>query len=269
MAINDQEPTLTLMPRARAAANKALELRPGFPDALVSLGCVKSIFDWDWEGGARDLEEATRRQPGSATPHAHYAVFNLQARGMWDAAIEHMRTAMRLDPVAHVPARDLGLIHFMRRDWDEAERSWRLAEDLSPGYRGCMYWRARMAIETGRCEEAITALEARWSADPTNSRVLATIGYAWARDGESQNARAIIDDLTARASCTRVPPLNFAIVWLGLKEWDRALDCLEQACQERAAALYQFGVDPLYDPIRAHPRGEALRLAMRLPITSS
>ena len=63
----------------------------------------------------------------------------------------------------------------------------------------------------------------------------------------------------------RVPPLDFATAWLGLGNWDQALQWLEKACEERAAPLYQFGVDPIYDPIRAHPRGEALRLAMGLP----
>jgi TolB-like protein/Tfp pilus assembly protein PilF len=268
MAINDQAPTLSLMPRARAAAHKALELRPAYPDALVSLGCVKSIFDWDWEGGARDLEEAARRHPGSAAVHGMFGVFNLQARGMWDEAVSRMRMALRLDPVSHVLVRDLGLIHYMRRAWDEAEHAWRQAEELAPGYQGCVFWRAWMAIETGHAEQAIPVLEARWAAGPANTRVLATLAYAWARLGQPAKAREILADLEQRARKGRVPPLNFAIVRLGLEEHDLALDCLEQACEERAAALYQFAVDPIYDPIRSHPRAEAMRLAMRLPITS-
>jgi eukaryotic-like serine/threonine-protein kinase len=266
MAINDQESTLKLMPRALSAAHKALELRPGFPEALVSLGCVKSLFNWQWEDGARDMEDALRRQPGLAAGHSWYAILNLQARGKWPEAIGRMERALRLDPVAHVTVRDLGLIHFMRRAWDDAEKSWRQAEELSPGYRGCLFWRARLAIETGHFDEALKTLEARWTADPGNTRVFATIAHAWARRGDAARSRAILDDLTAMARTTRVPPLNFAVVHLGLEQWDQALDWLDKACEERAAALYQFAVDPMYDPIRAHPRAEALRLAMGLPL---
>jgi len=269
MAINDQERTLSLMPRARAASNKALELRPGYPEALVSLGCVKSIFDWDWGGGARDLREAAQRQPDSALAHHMYAVFNLQARGQWTEALDRMNTALRLDPVSHVTHRDLGLIHFMRRAWDEAERAWRQAEELAPGYRGCEHWRARMDIETGNFERALASLEARWKAGPPNTRVLATIGYAYARRGDEARAHEIFEELRARSRQERVPPLNLAIVLLGLRECEPALEWLEKACEERAAALYQYAVDPLYDSIRRHPRAEAVRLAMGLKARES
>ncbi len=265
MALNDQEPTLKVMPRARSSARKALELRPGWPEGLASLGCVKSIFDWNWEGGARDLEEAIRRQPGSPTAHYLFAIISLAPRGLWREAIAAMHAALRLDPVSPLLLRDLGMIHFLRGAWDDAAAAWREAEQLAPAFRGCLFWRARMAIEMGRCDEAIAALERRLESGPANTRVLATMAYAWARSNDQGNARRILDDLTARSAMGRVPPLDFATAWLGLGNWDQALQWLEKACEERAAPLYQFGVDPIYDPIRAHPRGEALRLAMGLP----
>jgi serine/threonine-protein kinase len=265
MALNDQESTLAVMPRARAAAHKALELRPGWPEALASLGFVKSVFDWDWEGGACDLQESIRRRPGSPTAHYLYGIVNSAPCGRWSEAIGSMHAALRLDPVSPVLLRDLGVIHFMRRAWEEAEAAWRQAEELSPAFRGCLFWRARLAIETGRFDDAIDALQSRLAAGPANTRVPATMAYAWARCGARDQAEGILRDLQIRATHGRVPPLDFAIVWLGLESWEQAMDWLEKACEERAATLYQFGVDPIYDPIRAHPRAEALRLAIGLP----
>jgi TolB-like protein/Flp pilus assembly protein TadD len=266
MALNDQEPTLTVMPRARSSARKALELRPGWPEALASLGCVKSIFDWDWEGGARDFADSIARQPGSARAHYLYGIVNLAPCGLWEHAIAEMHAALTLDPVSPVLFRDLGLIHFMRGDGDAAERAWSQAEELASSFHGCLFWRARMAIAAGKSEEAISVLERRINAAPANTRVLATIAYAWARHGNEERARSILEDLTARAGNSRVPPLDFATVWLGLEETEQALTWLERACEERAAPLYHFAVDPIYDPIRAHPRAEAIRLAMGLPL---
>jgi serine/threonine-protein kinase len=264
MALNDQEPTLAVMPRARASARKALELRPSWPEALASLGCVKSIFDWDWEDGARDLEESIRRQPGSPTAHYLYGIVNLAPCGRWMEAIRSLQAALRLDPVSPILLRDLGLVHFMRRAWDEAEAAWREAEELAPGFHGCLYWRGRLEIERGNFDGAIAALEARAAAGAANTRVLATLAYAWARSGAAERATAILENLEARAKGRRVPPLDFATVRLGLGQWEQALDWLEKACEERTAALYQFGIDPIYDPIRTHPRAEVLRLAMGL-----
>jgi len=176
-----------------------------------------------------------------------------------------METALAMDPVSPVLLRDLGLIYFMQRAWDQAEARWREAEELSPAYRGCLYWRARLLIEVGNLEEAIATLQARLAAGGANTRVLATIAYAQARRGADQEAYSILEELSTRAHGSRVPPLDFATIWLGLGQIEQALDYLEKGCQEKAAALYQFGIDPLYEPLRSHPRGEALRLALRLP----
>jgi hypothetical protein len=91
------------------------------------------------------------------------------------------------------------------------------------------------------------------------------MAYACAKAGDRDRAWEILDDLTARAERGRVPPLDFATLRLGLGQWEDALGWLEKACEERAAPLFQFGVDPIYDSIRAHPRAEALRLALGLP----
>jgi serine/threonine-protein kinase len=263
MALNDQEPTLSLMPRARAAARRAMELRPGLPEVLASLGCVRSVFEWEWEAAAQDFQHATRRQPGSPTAHYLYAVVNLGPRGIFDEALDHLKQALHLDPVSPVLWRDVGLIHFLRRDFDQAELAWQEAERIAPAYRGALFWRGRLQLATGRYREALQTLEARQSAAPANTRVLATIGYAVARAGDNSRGQAILDNLTN--SPNRVPPLDLAILHLGFGDHDKALSFLETACQQRAATLYQFAVDPLYDEIRDHPRAEAIRLAIGLP----
>jgi serine/threonine-protein kinase len=265
MALNDQEPTAAVMPRAHAAARRALELRPGWPEALASSGFIKSVFDWDWDGGARDFKEAIQRQPSFSTAHYLFAIGNLTPRGFWTQAVSSLQTALSLDPVSPLLMRDLGLIYFMKRAWGDAEDSLLQAETLAPGYRGCLYWRARLLIETGETEKAIAALQARLAAGGANTRVLATIAYAQARGGVLQGAVSILDELTTRARTQRVPPLDFATIQLGLGKIEHALDSLERAFQEKAATLYQFGIDPLYDPVRSHPRGQALQRALGLP----
>jgi adenylate cyclase len=229
----------------------------------VSYGCVRSIFGWDWGGAAQDFESAIRKQPGSATAHYLYAVVNLGPRGLFDKALEHLDRALRLDPVSPVLWRDFGLIHFLRRDFDQAEEAWREAEGIAPGFRGALFWRARLQIAAGRYREGLENLEARQSGAAANTRVLATTGYAAARAGDKLRGREILQSLAN--SATPVPPLDLAIIHLGFGEIDEALGFLETACEQRAAALYQFAVDPLYDDVRDHPRGEAIRLAMGLP----
>ena len=266
MALNDQIGTLAAMARARAAARRAVELSPASPDALVSLAAVKAIFDWDWEGSERLMKRALERHPGSAVAHYLHAILVLQPQGRWEEASREMELAERLDPVSPVLLRDTGMLHFMRRDWESARLAYGRLEMLAPGFRGGLYWRARLAIEQGLFDEALQLLDMRVGAGRSNSRVTATIGYAWARSGRREDARGMLSELMhGKGWHGRVPPLDFALLYLGLEEYDEALQWLAKACEERAAPLYQFAVDPAYDCIRADARAQALRLAIGLP----
>jgi TolB-like protein len=271
MALNDQIPAPAAMSRARAAARQAIELQPDSPEALISLAAAKAIFDWDWEGSERDMRKALHIHPGSAAGHYLYAILVLQPLARWPEACREMDLALRLDPVSPVLLRDLGMIHFMRRDWKAAGETWKRLYETAPGFRGALYWRARLAIETGDYEEGLRLLDSRISAGRANTRVLATAGYAWARAGQKDKACNVLDQLLADSRERRVPPVDLASLYLGLECWGDAIACLTTACEERAAALYQFGVDPLYDPIRADPRSQAIRRSIGLPplITSS
>lgn len=265
MALNDHERTSALMLKARQSARKAIELEPDWPDALVSLGTVKSIFDWDWEGGARAFERALRELPGSAAAHYLYAIMNLQPCARWTEALEHMQEAIESDPVSPVLLRDLGIIHFMKRDSAKAESCFAESERLAPSFLGTLYWRARVAIDRGNYFEAISLLGQRAANGDANTRVTATMAYAYARSGDRNRAMEIYGSLLARTPDTNLPALDAATVMLGLEKWECALSWLEKACTEREATLYQFGVDPLYDPIRSDIRSETVRLAMGLP----
>lgn len=261
MALNDQHPSHELAPRAREAARRALELQPDSPESLVSLGSVSTIFDWNWEHGAECFDRATARRPGLSNAHYLYAIVNLSPRGLGERAISHMNAALQLDPVSPVLWRDLAIVHFLKRDSHQAAAAIARVEELAPGYGGALYWRARMALTAGNPGSAIRDLEQRIALGGANTRVRATLAYAWAAAGDSGRARSILDEVGATA-----PPLDLATIHLGLHETGQALDCLEQACQDHAAPLYQFAVDPLYDTLRAGPRGRRILASMNLPL---
>jgi hypothetical protein len=157
------------------------------------------------------------------------------------------------------------MLHFMRRRWEQAEQTWDDLEKKNPEYRGTLFWRARLAIERQQFDQALTLLDRRMALGRANLRVIATAAYANARSGRRGEAENVLTDLLRQREHTRIPPLDLALVCLGLERWDEVLDWLSSACEERAAPLYQFAVDPIYDPIRSHARAEAVRLSIGLP----
>ena len=92
----------------------------------------------------------------------------------------------------------------------------------------------------------------------------ATLGCALARAGHREEAQRILAGLEARAAHEYVSPVAFATVHLGLGDAERALDWAERAFTERRGWLAYLRVNPLMDPMRGHPRFDALVQRMRL-----
>ena len=87
----------------------------------------------------------------------------------------------------------------------------------------------------------------------------ASLGYALARAGQRDEARAIYDDLAARISAGGyVSPVAFATILIGLDDFDGALDWAERALEDRRGWLLYLNVNPLLEPLRDHPRLDAL-----------
>ena len=60
-------------------------------------------------------------------------------------------------------------------------------------------------------------------------------------------------------------PVDIALVQLGLGDADAALTAMEQAVDQRSSEVVYFAVDSDFEPLRAHPRFEALLKRVGLP----
>lgn len=246
-ALNEQVAAAEAMPRARAHARRALELQPDAPEALVSSGAITAVYDWDWEASDALFRRAIDMNPNFALAHYLFAVVNLAPRALWDDAYIAMDRAIELDPVSPVLYRDLGILHYLRGQYGEAQDSFTHARRLDPGFHGTLFWSARCLAQQHRYAEAIQLLEARRASSAPNTRVTAVLIHTLAAMGRQAEARGVLATLQDSGP---VPPLNMAIVHIGFGEYDAALERMAVAVEERAVPLYQAAVDPIYEPLR-------------------
>jgi TolB-like protein/Flp pilus assembly protein TadD len=251
-ALNELADPALVMPQAHAHAARARQLGPDLPEPLVSSAFIRSVWEWDWGAAEAEFTRAIRITPGAGTAHYLYAVVNLAPRARWDEALAAMRIAIDLDPIAPVLRRDLGVIHYLRRDYRQAEIDLREAHDLDPAFVGHLFWLARTLAEQGRFEEADEALQAR-SATPANTRVLAVRAHTCARMGRRAEAQRCIAALETHAARGPAPDANLAVAELALGRPEAAVRHLAAAVAQRSLALFQLAVDPLYDPLRDDP----------------
>ena len=69
------------MPKARAAAMRALELDETLSEAHTSLARVLAVYDWDWTGAEKEFKRAIELNPRDALAHQWYGgYFELMGR---------------------------------------------------------------------------------------------------------------------------------------------------------------------------------------------
>ena len=263
-ALNEQIEAADAISQARVHARRAIELTPNLAEALASAAAFKSVLEWDWVDADRLFRRALEINPGFSLGHYLHAIVNLAPRARWDEALIAMDRALELDPVSPVLQRDLGIVHYLRGDFREAERALHEAERLDPAFRGCLFWLGRTLAEQGRHDDVLRMFQARWEEPGANTRVLASLVHTLAVMGRRSEALERLDQLQQQAAASRVPALNLAIAHLGLGHEDEAVTFLERAYADRAVPLYQVAVDPVYAPVRASARVRAILRGMNL-----
>ena len=245
------------LPRAKAAAEKAVELDDSLAEAHASLGLVYHSYFRSAES-AREFDRSIQLDPNYATAHHWYGRLTLVMQGKLDHALVEVKRAYELDPVSPIIHTDVGAVYLMARRYDEAIEQLRGTVQMDPEF----YWAHRflgMALDlkgdtTGALAEFTKAFQL--NDDPAG---LGFIGHAQARMGHEKEARARLDQMNDAAKRRYVAPYAFALIHLALGDKDQALDWLEKAAQERGLTYFNFiKVDPFLDPLRGDPRFEAV-----------
>ena len=246
---------------AADAAARAIEIDPELGAAHCTMGLLKTIRAFDWEGAERDYKRAIELNPSGADAYDLYGRM-CAAVERYDDAIELLRRAQELDPLAHRVDIVTALLRAGR--YDDAITRAEEAVELDRGderARATLGWAYFLR---GRRAEGLAELEAAVAVSPGNTLWLAQLGEAYALVGDVTKARAILRDLETKAREGYVSPYHFAYLHTGLGDADRAMDWLERAVAQRAGPAYGVKGSFLLAPLRGHPRFRALLTEMKL-----
>ncbi len=245
-------------PQAGAAARKALELDDTLAEAHTSLGQFLLFYDLDFAGSTREFERAIALDPNYATAHHWYGGGPPLALGQFDRAITEGKRAVELDPLSLINNADLGWLYFNARRYNEAEAQARKTLEMDSHFYLAHYYLGEVLQFKGQLTEAIAEYKkaAELNDDPF---VLALLAQAYAQLGQRDEALKMLGQLQQLATRRYVTSYSFALVHIALGEKDKAIDWLERAYRDRAGPdIVLIKVDPFLDPLRGHPRFEAL-----------
>jgi serine/threonine protein kinase/Flp pilus assembly protein TadD len=240
------------MPKARAAAERALAIDDTLSEAHASLGLVKAFYDWDWAGAESEYRRAIELNPGHASAH-HWYGWYLALMGRLPESIQEIKRAQELDPLSLEINSDLGLSFFLARHYDEAMRQFRKAMEMDESFIWGRFFMGWAYEQKG--EFAAALAEFQKAAEQDDAPVIrAARAHALAISGHGDLAREALDELLLLQKQRHVSPYDLTIIYTGLGEKEKALNALEQAYESRSEALVWLKVDPRLDPLRTEAR---------------
>ena len=252
-------PSRVAFERAREAALLAQRLDPKSASAHVSMAEVHMMYDWDWAGADRELQQAFALGP-RGTYGVQVASELAAVRGQWDEARQLAIEAIELDPLSADPQASIGWEIYMRSGrLAEAEQSLRRALEISPNYGAGHYFLGEILMLQGHHDAALAEYQ-KEKLDDGQLEGLAMSYFAVGRKAESDAklAEAIRQNATDW-------PSGIAAVYAFRGEKDRAFEWLDRAYETRDAILFPIKGDPLLKNLEGDPRYKAFLRKMNLP----
>jgi eukaryotic-like serine/threonine-protein kinase len=244
-------PPRAVMPRAKAAAMKSLDLDDGLAETHTSLAATLVWSDWDWEASEREFKRAIELNPHYAVAHHWYGSVLLAAQGRFDEALASEKRALELEPLSLVINSNLGFICYQASRFDEAIEHLQRTLDMDDGFVYARFHLGLCHTHRGDYDKAIVELRlAIEQAGGRGALIQAALGYAYAVAGRREEALQILAQLQTLPMNRDVSPFYLAMIHAGLDDRAQALKWLESACEERYNWMVWLGVEPMFANLR-------------------
>lgn len=245
---NVYAPTREAMPKARAAAVKALEIDETVSEAHAALGLVKMFYEWDWWGAREEFTRAIEIKPNNAIAHQRFGLY-FDLLGRSDEALRELKLALEMDPLSPQISHSLSLAFFLAGNHEEALAEIQKTLEMDGNYYPAVYLLGRIYEQSGRIGKAVTEFKKALALNDA-PMFLAALGRAYALAGKQRVARKVLNDLEGQAKLRYVSAYNNATIHLALDDKNRTFLCLEQAYEERCEMMAWLKVDPALSSIR-------------------
>ena len=244
------------LPKARTAALKALELDESLAEAHSALGTIKEDYDWDWTGAEEQYNRAIELNPGNSAARAFYSNLLLE-EGRFPEALSEARTAQQLDPLSVLANDNLSAVLYFSGEYDQCIDQCRRTLELDPmSYQGHRHLGQAYAQKQLNAE-AIRELQKAVELSHGSDEALAELGYVLAVSDSKDKARRILQQLMHPVD-GHVSQYRLAIVYMGLRENDKALESLENAVRDRSPGVVHLKISPPFLELRSNLRFQQL-----------
>jgi tetratricopeptide (TPR) repeat protein len=263
LATAGEMPATEFFPKAKAAAQKAIEIDDHLADAHAILGFIIFWYDWDWNAAENQCRRALELNPNSADAYMFYAHL-LSNTGHHTEALAEIKRARELDPLSSRNNALEGQFLLHAGQTDEALARLQKTFDLEPNFWLAHLFAASAYIEKGMFPEAVAEARKAREISGVSTHPIAFEGYALAKSGKRAEAKGLLAKLLKLSTERYVSPSNIALIYNGLGERDETLAWLERGFEQREPKMVFLKVEPKWNNLRSEPRFIDLMKRMRL-----
>jgi len=257
-------PPREVLPKAKEAAVRAVEIDENLAEAHASLGLVKVYYDLDWSGAEKEFRKALRLNPDLFLAHQRFGSY-LQFMGRFEEANQHYEMALELDPFSLQANVNLATTYYLRSEYDRAINLLKTTSELEPSYFPTLFVLGCVFIQQGLLEDAIQQFQQIYKLDEEAYLAMGFMGYAHALAGQRAEAETLLNVLQEISERKYVSPYSMLVIHLALGPQERVFELLEQLYHERNEWLVWLKVSPELRPIRNHPRFKDLLSRVGFP----
>jgi serine/threonine-protein kinase len=238
--------------KAKAMAEKALQLDPALAEAHATLGLV-CIDEYDPRRAEEEFKKAIELKPSYATAHQWYFIL-LLCHLRWDEALKEIDKAVELDPLSGIIITDIGWYNELRGDFSKAAEKYRTVLEL--GYEWAhgtlfhAYGRMKMYDQMEKEAEPY----ARYYQDAYPSIWTRIDVFKACYKGDRETVRRLLPELEAHSKEAITPETDIAAFYFFLGDVDRGFEWLERAYSKRDSELSYIQSNWMMDGVRADPR---------------
>ena len=252
-----------VFPKARVAAEKALTLDDSLAEAHSAAAYIKFSYDWEWSAAEAEFRRAIALNPNNATAHQWYGQF-LRLMGREEEAVLEGQKSLDLDPRSLIINTEAGLPYLYSGRYDGALQHFHKALELDSNFALARHDIGWVLEAQGKYPEAIAEFERAVQISDV-AALWSSLGHAYGAAGRRQDALRVLQRLREIAKQHYVAPSYDAAVYLGLGDYDKALDLYEKSYAERNWAMIWFKIAHNLKPLHGMPRYEALLKKMNFP----
>ena len=253
------------LPKAKAAALKAVELDDTLAEPHVSLGHVAYFYDRDWAAAEREFKKAIELNPNYPTAHHWYAVFLSANPNRKKETLAEIKRALELEPMSLPINAWYGRILSWTGQLDQAIDELRRTEELDPDFLLTRYRLGTAYAEKGRYDEAIAEFNEVLRRSNDNPAGTTGLGLVYAMSGKREQALKTIDQLRELSKKRYVSPSQVAMIYTALGDKDKAFEYLEEGNKAHDLLIIRLKVDPRLEKLRSDPRFDDLVKRVGIP----